>query len=68
MHYEVSNDDFTFWSLLDLQTFKVIQGLHSRLILNHAFNLWLAEKYFEPSWKSASAKTGPAVPVPLPLV
>ena len=68
MHYEVSNDDFTFRSLLDLQTFKVIQGLHSRPILNHAFDFWLAEKYFEPSWKSGSAKTGTPVPVPLPLV
>ena len=68
MHYEVSNDDFTPWSLLDLQTFEVIQGFHSRPILNHAFDFWLAEKSFEPSWKSISAKTGPAVPVPLPLV
>ena len=27
----------------------------------------LAEKYFEPSWKSGLAKTRPAGPFPLPL-
>ena len=34
----------------------------------HAFYFWLAEKYFEPPWKSGPAKTGPAGPVPPPLV
>ena len=53
--------------LLDLRTFEVFQGLHSRPILNHAFDFWLAEKYFEPFWKSDPAKIGPAGPVPLPL-
>ena len=43
MHYEVSKDGFTFQSLLNLQTFEVFQGSHSRPILNHAFDFWLAE-------------------------
>ena len=66
MHYEVSKD-FTVWSLLDLRTFEVFQGSHSSPILNHAFDFWLAEKCFEPSWKSGMAKTRLAGPVPLPL-
>ena len=48
MHYEVSKDHFTLWSLLDLRTFEVFQGLHSRLFLNHAFDFWLDDKCFEP--------------------
>ena len=67
VHYEVSKDGFTVWGLLDLRTFKVFHGSYSRPILNCAFDLWLAEKYFEPTWKSGSAKIGPARLVPLPL-
>ena len=67
MHYEVSKDNFTVWSLLNLRTFEVFQGLHSSPILSHAFDFWLAEKYFEPSWKSGLAKTELAGPVPLLL-
>ena len=67
MHYEVSKDGFTLQGLVNLQTFEVFQGLHSSPILNYAFDFWLAEKYFEPSWKSGPAKTGPAGPVPSPL-
>ena len=43
MHYEVSKDGFTLWSLLDLGTFEVFQDLYYRPILNHAFDYWLAE-------------------------
>ena len=47
-------------------TFEVFQGLFSSPILNHAFDVWLAEKYFKPSWKSGQTKnrttrTGSAV-------
>ena len=52
------------WSLFDIQTFEVIQDQYSSLILNHAFDFWLAEKYFEPSWRSSLVKTGPAGPAP----
>ena len=68
MHYEVSKDGFTLQSLLDLQTFEALQGSYSSPILNHTFDFWLAEKYFEPSWKSSLAKTGLAGPVLLPLL
>ena len=60
MHYEVSKDGLILQSLVNLQTFKVFQGLYSSHILKHAFDFWLAEKYFELSWKSILAKTGPA--------
>ena len=49
MHYKVSKDGFTLQSLLDRRTLKVFQGLHSRPMLNYAFDFWLAKKYFEPS-------------------
>ena len=49
--------------LLDLQTFEAFKVC----ILNHAFDYWLADKCFEPTWKSGPAKTGPARPVPPPL-
>ena len=45
-------------------TFKVFQGLYSCPILNHAFDVWLAEKYFKPSWKSGQTITGPPRLVP----
>ena len=67
MHYEVSKDGLTLWSLLYLRNF-VFKGSHSRPILNHAFDFWLAEKYFEPSLKSGQAKTKPAGPVLPPLI
>ena len=35
-----------------------------RYVLNHLFDFWLAEKYFEPSWKKGLAKTGLARQVP----
>ena len=38
----VSKDRFTLWSLLDLQTFEVFQGLYSSCILKYAFDFWLA--------------------------
>ena len=68
MHYEVSKDGFTLWSLLDLQTFEAFQGSYSSPILNHTFDFWLAEKYFEPSWKSSPAKIGLAGLVLPPLL
>ena len=43
--------------------FQVFQGLYFSLIPNHAFDFWLAEESFEPSWKSGQAKTRPARPV-----
>ena len=49
MHYQVSKDDFTLQSLLDLQTFKVFQGSYFSPIVNHVFDFWLAGKCFEPS-------------------
>ena len=55
-------------SLLDLQTFQVLQGSYFSPVLNYVFDFWLAEEYFKPSWKSAPAKTGPARPVPPPLI
>ena len=64
MHYEVSKDGFTLRSLHGLRTFKVFQGSHSSPILNYAFDFWLAEKYFKPSWKSGPAKTQPVGLVP----
>ena len=67
MHYEVSKDGFTLLSLLDLRTYEVFQGLHSRPTLNHTFDFWLDENYFEPSCKSGLAKTGPTGPVPASL-
>ena len=67
MHYEVSKDDSTLWSLLDLRTYEVFQGLYTSPILNHAFDFWLAEKYFELPQKSGPAKTGPAGPILPPL-
>ena len=67
MHYKVSKDGFILRSLLDLRTFEVFQDPYSSPTLNHAFDFWLAEKYFQPSWKSGPAKTGPAGLVPLPL-
>ena len=54
-------------SLVDLRTFEAFQGSYFSPILNHAFDFWLAEEYFESSWKSDPAKTGPARPVPSPL-
>ena len=68
MYYEVSKDDFTLRSLLDLRTFKVFQGSYSSPILNHAFDFSLTEKYFEPFWKSGLAKTEPTGPVLPPLM
>ena len=67
MHYKVSKDGFTLQHLLNLQTYEVFQGLYSRPTLNHTFDFWLNENYFEPSWKSVPAKTEPAGPVPPPL-
>ena len=67
MYCEVSKEGFTLQSLLDLRTFEVFQHSYSSPILNHALNFWLAKQYFEPSWKSGLAKTGPAGPVTPPL-
>ena len=64
---QVSKDGFTLWSLLDLRTFEISQGSYSSPILNHAFDFWLAEKYFKSPWKSGPAKTRPAGLVPPPL-
>ena len=55
-------------SLLSLQTFEVFQGSYSSPILNHAFEFWLTDKYFEPPWKSGPAKTRSGRPVPPPLL
>ena len=67
VYYQVSKECFTLWSLLDLQTFERFQHLYSNPILNYVLNFWLAEKYFEASWKSGLAKTGPARLVSPPL-
>ena len=55
-------------SLLNLQISQVLQGSYSSPILNYAFDFWLAEEHFEPSWKSIPAKTGTARLVPPPLI
>ena len=67
MHYKISKDGFTLWSLLDLQTTKYSKVHIPALFLTMHLILGLIEKYFEPSCKSGPAKTGPAGPVPLPL-
>ena len=67
MHYEDSKD-ITFWSLLDLQTFKVFQGSYSRPVLNHAFDFWLVENILNLLGKSGPAKTRPAGPDGPPLI
>ena len=66
IHYEVSKDGFTLQSLY--LTFELLKYFKIHIatspILNHAFDFWLAEKYFEPSWISGLAKIEPAGPVP----
>ena len=66
MRYKVWKNGFTLRSLLDLRTFEVFQSSHSNPALKHSFDFWLAERYFEPSWKSGPAKTGLAGSVPPP--
>ena len=67
MHYKVSKNDFTLWSLLELQTYEVSQGSYSRPIPNYGIDFWLAGKYFELPWKSGLAETRLDRPVPPPL-
>ena len=64
MYYKILKGRFYSQSLLDLQTFQVFQSSYSSPVLNHLFDFWLAEKYFEPSWKKGLAKTGLARQVP----
>ena len=66
--YEISKDCFTLQSLLNLRTFEVFQDSYSNSTLNHAFDVCLAEKYFEPPWKSIPAKTIPAGEIMQPLI
>ena len=67
VHHETLKNNFTLWNLLDLRTSNYFKVKCSSPILCHAFDFLLTQKYFEPSWKSGPARTGPAGLVPLPL-
>ena len=71
IHFEVSNDGFTLWSLLNLQTLNSKYSkvyIPALFLTMHLIFIFLAEKYFGSLWKSGLSKTRPAKLVLLPLV